>query len=66
MSEFEKQVISMLNEIKTELNDVKAKVNTIMMQTAENAELKVDVLENKERTEKLEFEVELIKKYLRT
>ena len=72
MNEFEKQVIEMLGEIKTELNDVKtelnnvkAKVNTIMEQTAENAEVKFDVLESKKQLKKLSFEIELIKEYIR-
>ena len=65
MNEFEKQVIEMLGEIKTELNDVKTKVNTIMKQTAENAELKVDVLESKKQLKRLSFEIELIKEYIR-
>ncbi|GLC89032.1 hypothetical protein [Lysinibacillus piscis] len=50
---------------KKELNRQGLKLDTIMKQTAENAELKTQVLEIIEVSKKLDFEIELLKTHLR-
>ena len=79
MNEFEKQVVEMLskvlekqsehdikfNDVSEKINTIEDKINTIMEQTAENAEVKFDVLESKKQLKRLSFEIELIKEYIR-